>query len=76
MKPVFTTALMLFGLYVGVADAQEQPPFTPEILKAALRLQGRWEANASRRLGGTTHTFSYNMRFRKTASDSELLTYA
>ncbi len=75
MKPIFTTALVLFGLYVGVANAQEQAPVTPEILKAVLRLEGKWEANASGQLGGKTHTFKYNMHFRKTASGSGLLIY-
>lgn len=67
--------LVLFGLSVGVANAQEQAPVMPEILKAALRLEGKWEANASGQLGGKTHAFKYNMHFRKTASGSGLLMY-
>lgn len=75
MKPVFTTALVLFGLCVGVANAQEQAPVTPEILKTALRLEGKWEANTSAQIGGKAYAFKYNMHFRKTASGSGLLMY-
>lgn len=75
MKPVFTIALVLFGLYAGVANTQEQAPVTPEILKAALRLEGKWEANASLQVGGKTYAFKYSMDFRKTASGSGLFMY-
>lgn len=71
----FVLVALLFGLYSGVADAQEQASVTPEILKAVLRLEGKWEANASGQLGGKTYTFKYHMDFRKTASGSGLLMY-
>lgn len=75
MKPVFTTAVALFGLYVGAANAQEQAPVTPEILETALRLEGKWGADASLQVGGKTYAFKYNMDFRKTAGGSGLLMY-
>uniref|UniRef100_A0A7C2SP99 DUF1579 domain-containing protein n=1 Tax=Thermoanaerobaculum aquaticum TaxID=1312852 RepID=A0A7C2SP99_9BACT len=75
MKPIFIAFLVMVGLFAGGANAQDETGVTPEILKAALRLEGRWEANALGQLGGKTQSFKYNMHFHKTASGSGLLMY-
>jgi len=51
------------------ADAQAEPP---EILKTAMKLEGKWQANATLAMGDQKHSFAYTMDFRKTADGSGL----
>jgi len=75
MKRYFPTLLAVLALtlgYIPGALAADQQTDTPEILKTAMRLEGRWQANAKLSMGDQTHSFVYTLHFRKTAGGAAL----
>jgi hypothetical protein len=73
-RPIPTLiALIAFALgYIPAGSAAEEQSDTPEILKTAMKLEGRWRANARLALGEQTHAFVYTLHFRKTAGGNAL----
>lgn len=52
--------------------AADPPAEPPEILKTAMKLEGRWRANATLSLGDQKHSFVYTLHFHKAADGNAL----
>ena len=75
MKRHFPTLIALLALilgYIPAASTADPQSDTPEILKTAMKLEGRWQANARLSLGDQNHSFVYTLHFRKTAAGNAL----
>lgn len=54
-------------------QAADDAPAPPEILATAMKLEGKWRADARLALGEQKHAFVYMLSFRKTAGGSGLV---
>jgi hypothetical protein len=73
MKRFHSLIALLASLvaYASAVSAAEEAE-APEILKVAMKLEGRWQADATLSMGDQKHSFVYFMDFRRTAAGSGL----
>lgn len=68
MKPRSLIAVLSLVLgFVHFSTAADAPAEPPEILTTAMKLAGRWQADARLSMGGETYAFVYTLDFRSTA---------
>lgn len=70
MKTPITLLVLLMLCGIFSVSAQDKKPASPDAIKNFMRLQGKWDSEATVTINGKTHFISYHIAVRRVADGS------